>query len=215
MIENDGTDVAAQASRGVRRVARPQAPLIEAVLLADVSISMEMRDGPGPKLRDTVLCPVGGGIEAPRRIDRLASVLDYLLRRVRVRSLVCFSDLPVEMKLTGKVVLPEPGGSTALHVALEHVAGMASERGQAFQKVFVLSDGEPNDMVEALMWARRLRPAVIDAYYVGPESGHGLRFMRELALAGGPGGRSGHFDMVDPVLLGSELHKRLLAGPDA
>lgn len=199
MIENDSSGVAAQASGATRRVARPIVAPLPAVILADVSSSMEERDDISGRER-----------LPPRRIDRLARVLDYLLVRVRVRSLICFADLPHEIRLTGRVSLPEPAGSTALHVALEHVASLVPLPA----KLFVLTDGMPNSVDWALDWARKLRPMVIDAYYVGPEGfDPALRFMADLAAAGGPGGRSGHFDMLDPTLLGSELTRRLLTGP--
>lgn len=170
----------------------------DAVLLADISESMNDRDGtPGERI------PI-------RRIDRLAKVLDYLLVRVRVRSLICFNDVPIEVGLVGRVVLPEPGGSTALNIALAHVGGLVP----APARVIVISDGMPNWAEDALSAARSLRPMIIDAYYVGPEGfGSGTDFMARLSACGGVGGRSGHFDLFDPVLLGTELRNRLLSGP--
>lgn len=202
MSQNDASDRPAQVLPA-RRVARRQAPVMGAALLADCSLSMEERDGaPGAGM-------LFGGT-GPRRIDRLAKVLDYLLTRVRVQALVCFGDSPVEIPLSGRVVLPEPEGSTNLALALEHVGTLRPVP----TRCFVLSDGMPNSVEEALAWARRLRPMVLDCYYVGPEAyPPGLKFMAELSAAGGPGGRSGHFDLVDPVLLGSELERRLLTRP--
>lgn len=182
-----------------RRVARPVAPMMGAVILADVSSSMDDRDG----------SQFGMNLP-PRRIDRLAQVLDYLLKRVRVQALIGFSDFPEEILLSGRVVLPEPHGGTGLDVAMEYVFGLRPRA----ERLFVLSDGWPNNPRKALEWAKRLRPMVIDAYYIGPDGlDAGAEFMRQLASAGGPGGKSGHFDMFDPTLLGSELHRRLLAGP--
>lgn len=194
---NDNADAArnAQALTAPRRVARPALPVQDAVILADVSNSMSERDG------------VRGERMPLRRIDRLAKVLDYLLLRVRVRSLICFSDLPVEVPLVGRVSLPEPAGSTNLSMALEHVASLVPRPA----KVILISDGIPNSVGLALEAAQRLAPCIIDAYYVGPEGYDvAIRFMADLAAAGGTGGRSGHFTMLDPVLLGSELHRRLL-----
>lgn len=185
-----------------RRVERRSPPVLGAAILADVSSSMEDRDGPG-----------GSGLfgVGPRRIDRLAKVLDYLLTRVRVQALVCFSDAPVEVALSGRVVLPEPNGSTNLALGLTHVGALRPKP----LRCIILSDGMPNSVEDALATARLLRPMVLDCYYVGPEGfATAMRFMEQLAACGGPGGRSGHFDLVDPVLLGSELHRRLLARPD-
>lgn len=194
MTQNDDLGARSQVAR---RVARPSLPVQDAVILADISDSMNTRDGsPGERM------PL-------RRIDRLAKVLDYLLVRVRVRSLICFADVPVEVPLTGRVALPEPAGSTNLALALEHVAGLVPRPA----RVIIITDGMPNSMPLALSCARALAPTVLDCYYVGPEGFDvALRFVADLAASGGPGGRSGHFDMLDPVLLGSELHKRLLLG---
>lgn len=200
MAYNDDVGSGAQEQpRLGRRVARPVAPMVGAVILADVSSSMEDRDG-----------TQFGMSMPPRRIDRLAQVLDYLLKRVRVQALICFNDMPIEVPLLGRVVLPEPAGGTGLDVALEYVFGLRPRA----ERLFVLSDGWPNNPAKALGWAKRLRPMVIDAYYIGPDGlDAGAEFMRELAACGAPGGKSGHFDMFDPTLLGAELHKRLLAGP--
>lgn len=203
MTENDssgaGTQEKLTAPKGMpRRVARPVAPVQDAVVLADISDSMNDRDG------------VRGERMPLRRIDRLARVLDYLLTRVRVRSLVCFADVPVEVPLAGRVQLPEPAGSTNLALALEHVAGLVPRPA----KLILISDGMPNSVSLALATARSLRPMVLDAYYVGPDGlDVALRFMADLAACGGPGGKSGQFDLADPVLLGSELQKRLLLAP--
>lgn len=199
MTENAHPDRPAQALPAPRRVERRSPPTLGAAILADCSSSMEDRDGPG-----------GMFATGPRRIDRLAKVLDYLLTRVRVQALVCFSDAPVEIPLSGKVVLPEPNGSTNLALGLAHIASLEPRP----TKLIVLSDGMPNSVENALDAARSLRPMVLDCYYVGPEGfATAMRFMEQLAAAGGPGGRSGHFDLVDPVLLGSELERRLLNGP--
>lgn len=197
MTQNDHSAPRLQAPR---RIAPRMAAAADAVILADCSDSMNDRDG-------------RAGERMPlRRIDRLAKVLGYLLTRVRVRALLCFADLPVEIPLAGRVVLPEPSGSTNLAAALEHVAGLLP----APRRCIVISDGMPNNVTLALTAARRLRPMVLDAYYVGPDGvDYALAFMRDLSACGGPGGRSGHFDMLDPALLGSELQRRLLAGPAA
>lgn len=175
-----------------RRVERRLTPAVGAVLLADISDSMNYRDSGG---------------SGPRRIDRLAKVLDYILTRFRVQRLICFNDLPIEVELLGRVVLPEAGGSTALDVALEHVRGITPSP----SRLIVISDGIPNHVERALQVARLLRPMVIDAYYVGPEAyDDGLRFMRQLAAAGAPGGQAGHFSLERPLLLGQEVERRLL-----
>lgn len=198
MTDNDSSNAGSQASGATRRVQRPVAPMVGAVILADCSGSMDYRDSTG----SSEIMPL-------RRIDRLARVLNYLLVRVRVQTLICFNDVPVEVSLSGRIALPEPAGGTNLTLALEHVGGLTPKP----LRCIVLSDGYPNDDTSALEEARRLKPMVMDCYYIGPdEDTHALTFMRELAAAGGAGGRSGHFDMVDPLLLGGELERRLLTG---
>lgn len=199
MHNHDDSQPGSQALPPPRRVQRPQVPIRDAVIVADVSGSMDFRDGP-------VVSEF-----SPRRIDRLAKVLDYLLTRVRARMLICFNDVPIEVPLAGRVALPEPGGGTNLTLALDHVGCLVPKP----QRVLVISDGIPDVDVTALQAARALRPMVIDAYYVGADDfGDAKKFMADLAAAGGPGGRSGNFDMLDPVLLGSELEQRLrLTGP--
>ena len=182
---------------GSRRVERRLAPQVGAVILADISSSMETQDQMG---RD------GFGM-GERRIDRLARVLDYILTRYRVQRLICFHDLPIEIELVGKIALPEPAGSTNLTLALEHVRSIVPVP----DRLILISDGIPNSPETALAVARLLRPMIIDAYYVGPDRDYGGgAFMNQLAACGGPGGRSGHFDMADPLLLGREVEERLL-----
>lgn len=196
MNEDAHPDPRTQALPPPRRVARREAPIVGAAILADVSSSMDARDDRNET--------------GPRRIDRLAKVLDYLLTRVRVQALVCFNDLPVEIALSGRVALPEPDGSTNLALGLEHIASLRP----APTRLIVLSDGMPNSVEDALSRGRKLAPMTLDCYYIGPDAfAPALAFMRDLAGCGGPGGRSGNFDLVDPVLLGSELHRRLLTGP--
>jgi len=187
-----------------RRVERRGEPVTGAVFLADCSYSMDERDGPRGDITSWTSHGTG-----PRRIDRLAKVLDYVLRRVRLRALVCFSDVPEEVTLRGRVLLPEPSGGTALHLALDYVGGMVPPP----ERVIVLSDGSPNDVGLALAAGRRLAPMVIDAYYVGADGDRlALQFMADLAACGGAGGKSGVFDLAEPELVGEAVVLRL-TGP--
>ena len=164
-----------------------------AVLLADLSGSMAFSDFP-----DTL-----------RRVDRLAQVLSYVLSRVRLQALVGFNDWPFVVELGASVRLPEPEGGTALHLALDSVAGMLPVP----ERVIVLSDGVPNDVEWALAAARTLRPMPIDAYFCGREGDlAALEFMKQLAEAGGPGGRWDRWSLSQPSLVAEELRLRI-AGP--
>lgn len=203
-MNNGLTDRQSQASPSTpmpRRVERRGEPVTGAVFLADCSFSMDERDGARGEF--------SWSATGPRRIDRLAKVLDYVLRRVRLRALVCFSDVPEEVTLRGRVLLPEPSGGTALHLALDYVAAMVPPP----ERVIVLSDGSPNDVGLALTAGRRLAPMVIDAYYVGADGDRlALQFMADLAACGGTGGKSGVFDLAEPELVGAAVVLRL-TGP--
>lgn len=183
----------------LRRVIRPEEVPTGAVVLADCSYSMAMVDDPVT------------GIEAwsgsgPRRIERLAKVLAYVLTYTRLQALVAFGDAPVELPVSGRVALPEPAGGTALDLALEHAARMRPRP----VKVMVLTDGQPNSPVDALRAARLLKPMVIDAFFVGAEGDVGaLAFLAELAGCGGPGGKSGRFDLFEPLKVAETIRLRL------
>lgn len=76
--------------------------------------------------------------------------------------------------------LPEPDGSTALHLALSFCEARNPER------IIVISDGHPDDPGQALWIADRLTGTRIDVIYCGPETDAvGIEFMRRLARGGG------------------------------
>lgn len=175
-----------EANRKLVRVTVSRRPRAGAVLLADCSSSMD-------------ICDTMGGL---RRIDHLAQVLQYILSRVRLQSLIAFNYCPFEIPLVGRITLPEPEGGTALDLALKHVLELEPRP----TRCIVLCDGEPNNQQAALVAASALAPMPIDAYYVG--SDHDLAaadFMARLARAGGPGGRTGKFALGDVYRIGEEL----------
>ena len=188
----------------LRRVIRPEEIPTGAVLLADCSYSMAWGDdGRYDRMgvQQPDFTPAGS-----RRIDRLARVLAYVLTYTRLQALVAFADAPVELPVSGRVALPEPSGGTALDLALEHVARMRPRP----LKCMVLSDGSPNSPEAALTAARLLKPMVIDAFYLGPdEHAEALAFMRALAACGGPGGKSGRFDLCEPLQVAETIRLRL------
>jgi len=76
--------------------------------------------------------------------------------------------------------LPEPGGGTALHLALDFARPAVKPE----SVVCLISDGLPDSTDAALEAARRF-PARLNVFYVGPEGGPGQRFLQELAAASG------------------------------
>lgn len=134
-------------------------PTRRAIALCDVSASMTERDAPGGQ----------------RRIDALNEILRLLQAENPTLRLIAFSDAARYAALP----LPHPGGSTALHDALDFAAPIAS--GAA---VALISDGEPDDEAAALAAARRF-PAAVNVFYCGPEGGPGQDFLRRLAQATG------------------------------
>lgn len=138
-----------------------------------------------------------------RRIDHLASVLGYVLSRVKLQKLVCFNSIPFEIDIGPRIKLPEPDGGTALDLALVHVLEMEAVP----ERVIVLCDGQPNDAEGALEVAGELRQlgVPIDAYFCGDDGDPGVAFMAKLAAAGAPGGRSGRYKFGDDMALGEVL----------
>jgi hypothetical protein len=133
-----------------------------------------------------------------------------LLSRVRLQALVCFNSVPQEVKLGAtKIELPEPDGGTALDLALAHVKELSPRP----TRLIVLCDGQPDNPMAALAAARGLKPIPIDAYYCGHDgNSEAIRFMQELAAAGGEGGSSGRFKLGDHYQVGEALRLRI-AGP--
>lgn len=125
-----------------------------------------------------VLADVSGSMSEPvghkRKIDILREALHYALNGGE--ELIAFASTP-----TGATpaTLPEPAGSTALHLALVE-ANRHSPR-----KTLVISDGRPDDESRALDAAAALS-GTIDVIYCGPDDDQqAIAFMRRLARIGG------------------------------
>src|SRR5678810_1182711 len=126
-----------------------------AVLLCDTSASMGWQDTWTGK----------------RRIDHLAEVLAYVLSKTKVQVLCSFNSMVREHKLTTSVSLEEPSGGTDLALALrwckESVAPVP-------EQLLILSDGQPNDPVDALLAMRRLMAAwdkpPVHCYFCGDDN---------------------------------------------
>lgn len=74
--------------------------------------------------------------------------------------------------------LPEPNGSTAMHIGLR--AAIAQRRG----RILVVSDGEPDDEASALAAASDYL-GTIDVLYIGPDSNAAaMAFLQRLARTG-------------------------------
>src|SRR6187401_1614750 len=102
-----------------------------AVLLCDTSASMGWQDTWTGK----------------RRIDHLAEVLAYVLSKTKVQTLCSFNSLVREHKLTTSVSLEEPQGGTDLALALRWCRASVAP---VPEQLLVLSDGQPNDPVDAV-----------------------------------------------------------------
>jgi len=125
------------------------------VVLADVSSSMAEMAG------------------SKSKIELLRAALETTAAGAKI---VAFSSTAVEVAHASHI--PDPGGSTALHVGLELVASLRPER------TLVISDGHPDDEKKALDAAERLA-GVIDVLYVGPDDdARAIQFMHRLARAG-------------------------------
>jgi Mg-chelatase subunit ChlD len=192
MIQLATPGVAPSGHTGLATTATPGGT----ALLLDTSSSMAKRDS------DDLL----------RRIDRLESLLPDALQNAPGARLVAFGRRVRELtppEPSTPVRLPEPAGCTPLAHALHLIAGWNPRPA----RVVVISDGQPDDTQTALAAARALRPAVIDALFVGDPGDHAaLRFMRTLALMGAHPGVSGARSLLEPKALATEI-KALLAGP--
>lgn len=153
--------------------------------------------------------PVG-----PRqRIDIAADVLRMILAKTPHARVVIFNSYPIELvglePTARSLKLPQAGGGTAVHLALDLVAAMTPKP----DKVVVVSDGEPDDDQAPLRSACALAPCEINAFHIGPNNDTAaVSFMQELARAGGVPGTSGARSLEDAAALAAEI-TLLLGGP--
>lgn len=71
-------------------------------------------------------------------------------------------------------IMSETGGSTRLHAAFEHI------KGRKFNKIMVISDGQPDSPEMALQKAKELGKPV-NILFIGKDGNYGEEFMKELA----------------------------------
>lgn len=159
---------------------------MSAIILLDTSISMDM------------------AVAGRRRIDVLSDILKVIMPGVPTARLFAFDSVVRELDGT---TLPLLGGGTALGEALKFIASMRPTQ------VVVISDGEPDNMEEALDAGRALN-CQIATYFCGDETNHAaVAFLRSLAWCSGDGlGRTAVADLGNPAKLTVDL-RLALAGP--
>ncbi|UOF76894.1 von willebrand factor (vwF) type a domain protein [Bacteriophage sp.] len=133
-----------------------------AILLVDVSGSMDMHDCAEGKTRYKVAC------------EQLLSLQRSLEGKIAV---VAFSDRPF---FCPGGIPPMPNGGTDLTAALKFIQP-ADGCGIRF---VVISDGEPDNGTTAIELANKFTTK-IDTVYCGPETGAGREFLSDLAAASG------------------------------
>jgi hypothetical protein len=135
---------------------------VDALVVVDTSGSMGAMDAPGGQERYQAAC------------SELRNLQATLPGKIGV---ISFSDSPVFC----------PGG-------VPHFLGAGTNLASALRFVhaadgldirfIVVSDGAPDSPEDALKAARQFK-SKIDVIYVGPENGHGARFLAQLAAATG------------------------------
>jgi hypothetical protein len=157
------------------------------IILADVSSSMGDH--------------VGGG---RTKSELLGEALEYLCVK-REYIIYAFSHVPKRVVAGGR--LPQPGGTTALHLALDEVRGVVAP------SVLVISDGEPDSEAAALAAAAKIK-APISTLFIGDDNNQkAKRFLRRLATASG--GQSAEHDVraLGGAMLPAKISQLALPSP--
>lgn len=131
---------------------------VDAIILVDISGSMETHDARGGESRYTIACA---------ELAKLQATLPGKL------ALIAFASHPV---FTPSGIPPAPTGTTDLAGALR----FAKVADTGDMRFIVISDGEPNSEQDALAVAAQYKGR-IDTVYVGPEGGEGQAFLQRLA----------------------------------
>lgn len=135
---------------------------VDAILLVDVSGSMDSPDAPNGMTRHDY---------ADMELANLQTSLPGKL------AVICFSDYPL---FCPSGVTEKLNGGTDLAKALEFIKP-ADGLGI---RIIVISDGQPNDAQGALRVAKTFK-SKIDVVYIGPEFGGGMAFLKKLAETSG------------------------------
>lgn len=159
---------------------------IDAIVVVDTSASMAQQDVPKSELKCSRYD------EAVNQLRRLQAQMPGKI------AVISFSSTPVYCPDGNAIFL---SGSTDLAAALR-LAGTADNCGLRF---VVISDGEPDNEVDALAVARNLKTR-IDTIYVGPPNGLGIEFLRKLAAVHSGQAATG----PDEILKLSDTVQRLL-----
>ena len=138
---------------------------------------------------EVILADVSGSMaeqleHGARKIDVLQAALDRVRPDWPSAIVIAFATLP--QRCAGP--LPDPGGNTALHLALAEAERLRPRR------TLVIADGRPDDAGAALRAADHLT-GTLDTLYIGPDHDiTAVGFMRDLARRGG--GRSAARSLV-------------------
>lgn len=160
---------------------------VDAILMLDISASMQGTDTPNGQSRYTVAC------DEMRRLQRQ---IPGKLALVEWATGHAFCP--------GGVPSPPDGWSTNMAGVLDFVKA-ADDTGI---KLILISDGEPDSEQETLAVARTFK-SKIDTIYIGPEGGRGADFLRRLADA--TGGRAETKSAREIVSLSNSITRLLTA----
>ncbi len=133
---------------------------------------------------------IGGG---RTKISELRKLADEFSQARRFEFSSTCSEIPRGQDVS------EPNGGTALHVGLEYV----KKRGMTH--VVLITDGAPDDAKRAMVAAMGLK---VDCFYVGPDEGYGIEFLKK--LSDGSGGSYGKASLERLMELKAAVKERLM-----
>jgi hypothetical protein len=156
-------------------------------------------NGPSLLIADVSGSMTSSAWDGKRKIDVLRSAVAEIMADMPATRLIAFASIVRKVD-----ALPEPCGGTALHLALAYAAQYRPS------VTLVISDGQPDDEVEALTQAELLTGR-IDTLYVGPDgAAQAVDFMRRLALLGCGQNQTADLSRIQPKLY--TTMRRLLLG---
>lgn len=158
---------------------------VDAILLLDISASMQATDCPNGQERYTVACDEMRRLQ--RQLPGKLAVIEWATGHAFV---------------PGGVPSPPEGYSTCMDGVLQFVK-VADGTGI---KIILISDGEPDSEDDTLNVARTFT-SKIDTIYIGPEGGRGAAFLRRLADA--TGGRAETKSPREIVMLSQSVTRLL------
>jgi hypothetical protein len=123
-----------------------------------------------------ILCDLSSSMQG-KRIQRLREALESIWATMPRARILGFAS--TVFSIAEPRTIPEPSGSTALHLALDAASILRPA------KVIVMSDGQPDDEDAALAMAQKI-PGIIDIFFCGDDQDRkGITFMHKLARVGG------------------------------